>query len=1361
MQYPWKRYWLERGGSISFLDQGFVYDPAAEGGKNVNPGLAPLSIEPEISCTILLGEPGTGKSSELDLLSSRVPSLDTTLALNLRSFGDETRFVNAVFENRQIRKWKAGKGTLHLFLDSLDECLLRIDTAATIIVDELAQLSSMTDRLRFYIACRTAPWPAFLETKLIDQFGEGRVRVLEIAPLLKADVRAAAELEGISRPDDFVREIIISGAVALAMKPVTLKFLISSWQQSGSFPTNLVDLYREGCRRLCEEDNPTRRASQRLGADSRRRFEIATRIAALTQIGNRFAIWTGRPSERVPDEDVPLHELATEEVDETTLRDTLDTGLFSARGRERIGWAHQTYAEFLAGSYCNTQGLSLSQLRTLFFHPSGTGLVPQLTDVAGWAALGNPELLREIAREDPESLLNAGLDCITDAQKQSIVDGLLGQCQRGKYLHFNWSRAAVYSRLKHPALLEQLRDALSQRDSNIQMRYMAISLGQSCKEAELCKEAVQIALDDTEDLGLRHLCAVTISDLGSFDERKDLQPLLTRAGSGSQLKAYVLEALWPSVISSEEVFSMLLDWDGHFEALSSFLHGPFRLGLGRTDLKPALHWAQKCEGTEGPQASLINDILQLGWEHIDDGEVCALLAQTVASKLGVYGWFATSIHGNDFQKLIDSDDKRRRILVRALLSRLQGEDFAVLHYPLRIANPNDVPWFLNEFGSFDQDEQSVAIKFLRLTLDRSLTEQMTVLWNSCQSWPALAENFGFYFRPVPLDGDEAKFERESMGRRAQKGSVLDPTPTERVLNALTRSEQGEVDAWVLVVQELTLKEGTLSYGNYHEASILTMPGWLASDASTRQRIVEAANRYLESSPFFDLVWPTEGTVPLGAFAVAQALWICVQMDASYIENKPEIAEKCVQSIVRFHVSSKGSTSVKQELLRQLVKDHEAAVRKVLLGEIRGDNERHGYYLAGDSVAAAWHPALGRELVGLLRGGGLKAPTTVSLLVHIFQLSPELAREFASSSLLLHPVDQPYDEIERAVALAWMKGDPHTAWDHVWPLMQKDINFGDYMIGQLGGALLDQPRFLSVVDVTALADFFIWMVKRFPYPEPEEESFGPRPVVVQHYLRDTALEHLKQRGTFAAVDEISRIIDVLPDYGWLRVHLDQADLIARASTWEPFSINELQSVLADTNRRLVGSERDLLEILCESIQRLQHQLRGEIPTVRFLWNTGTAITPKGEEDLSDFMAAHFRTDIGNRGVIVNREVQIRRLNPGGVPGQRTDVHVSATSSGGSAVRTVSVIIEVKACWNPEVLVAMKTQLRDRYLRDNAIRTGLYVVGWYASPVWDTSDSRRQRCGILRLDDLRLELEQQANDLSAPVLLKSLVVDCSLE
>jgi len=68
-------------------------------------------------------------------------------------------------------------------------------------------------------------------------------------------------------------------------------------------------------------------------------------------------------------------------------------------------------------------------------------------------------------------------------------------------------------------------------------------------------------------------------------------------------------------------------------------------------------------------------------------------------------------------------------------------------------------------------------------------------------------------------------------------------------------------------------------------------------------------------------------------------------------------------------------------------------------------------------------------------------------------------------------------------------------------------------------------------------------------------------------------------------------------------------------------------------------------------------------------------------------------------------------------------------------TLTAIIEVKGCWNPELAHAMQTQLVDRYLRGWDCRYGIYVVGWFACDQWDSADTRKRATPKISVVDAR--------------------------
>jgi len=437
MSYNWKRFWCPREGSFSLSDGGYLYKPDSDKYNIYNPEVVPFDSIAEIPCLILLGEPGIGKTSamkaEREAIDKKVESEgDKTLWLNLSSYSSEDRLIHNLFENKTFVSWEKGEYRLHIFLDSLDECLLRIDNLASLLIDELEKYP--VERLYLRIACRTAYWKNKLEDRFKKIWGKNEVNVYELVPLRRIDVIEAAEDNDLDATV-FLSEIDRKNAVPFAIKPITLKFLINSYSKNGQLPDDQTELYSEGCRCLCEEINEDRPENARKLAPEQRLI-IASRIAAITIFSKRYAIWTGTDLGDVPEEDVKIQRLSggNESFDNNrfdvtveAIRETLDTGLFSSRGPNRIGWAHQTYAEYLAARYLVQHDMPLAQITSLITHPGDPEgkLIPQLHGTAAWLSTMSDDVFRHIMRVDPYVLLRSDLRNVDNKYKETIIDMLL------------------------------------------------------------------------------------------------------------------------------------------------------------------------------------------------------------------------------------------------------------------------------------------------------------------------------------------------------------------------------------------------------------------------------------------------------------------------------------------------------------------------------------------------------------------------------------------------------------------------------------------------------------------------------------------------------------------------------------------------------------------------------------------------------------------------------------------------------------------------------------------------------------------------------------------------------------------------
>lgn len=254
------------------------------------------------------------------------------------------------------------------------------------------------------------------------------------------------------------------------------------------------------------------------------------------------------------------------------------------------------------------------------------------------------------------------------------------------------------------------------------------------------------------------------------------------------------------------------------------------------------------------------------------------------------------------------------------------------------------------------------------------------------------------------------------------------------------------------------------------------------------------------------------------------------------------------------------------------------------------------------------------------------------------------------------------------------------------------------------------------------------------------------------------------GTNKACEAIQRIVRELPELDWLSWTLAEARALTRQRTWVPPKPQDIINLADDSETRLVQSGDQLLEVLIESLGRLEAKLQGETPAAQFLWNkiSHGVHLPKDENSLSDYVKLHLEEDLRQKGIVANREVQIRS-GTGGTSGERTDIHVDAVSpvGSGSGYDKVSVIIEAKGWWHPELETAMSTQLVERYLKDNQCQHGLYLVGWFSCPQWDPEDFRHKQRPKYDIEEARKRFEAQAIEISkGAVGVKAFVIDTGL-
>ena len=115
------------------------------------------------------------------------------------------------------------------------------------------------------------------------------------------------------------------------------------------------------------------------------------------------------------------------EVTESVVLDLVGTALFSSRGPQRMGWAHQTYAEFLAAFYLDQKSVADSRVRQLFSHPGDPddNVPPQLHEPAAWYAALKPAFFSLIASREPGILLRSDVAALSPDNKRLLIESIL------------------------------------------------------------------------------------------------------------------------------------------------------------------------------------------------------------------------------------------------------------------------------------------------------------------------------------------------------------------------------------------------------------------------------------------------------------------------------------------------------------------------------------------------------------------------------------------------------------------------------------------------------------------------------------------------------------------------------------------------------------------------------------------------------------------------------------------------------------------------------------------------------------------------------------------------------------------------
>jgi hypothetical protein len=1343
----WHRFWVPLGGPIHCgEDAGFLINPEDRYGKAANPNVARLTtLLPDAGLLVLCGEPGMGKSTELQVIRSKIEGESgRTIWLTFREISDFADFRRKTVESAAWQQWKCGSDRMTLVVDGVDEGLLRVPNFVNDLTALLRQEN--LDGLRLILACRTAEWPTEMGRLLIQLWPTRDPKpVYELCPLRRIDAEMAAKAAGCDA-DKFLEAVWQSRVTPLAARPVTLFFLLNEFRPDTGLPATHRELYERGTANLVREIDPVRlevlraiRRTETRVSDSER-LGAAQRLAAMLLLSGRSAIqMTGEAFGSEHPHDLRIEDAVNSDgnrVTDAALEEAVESALFTSLGERRFGFVHQTFAECLAAQHL--QHLPLQQLRQLLCKADARGehVIPQLSELAAWVAGSHAAFREHLLRIQPEVLLRSDVTRMQGALKARLVDAVLAGAMEERIFDDQDFRRFLAG-LDHPALAAQLQPIISNSAAHPIARRIAISIAGACRCGEIAQPLLTVVKDSSETNHVRDWAAGALEDIVPAEQLHLFEPLAkgeVLPDPDDTIKGSALRRLVPTHWSVREALPYLTPRKNpHFlGTYEMFLRYDLPRAIADDDLPEILRWlADKKNCIDS-----LNSFHRLASAAFAKALKLLHVPAITAAVADLFQVWITNheLHHlpkeSEIRSVLAEDESLRHQFARLYLNHpATAPDHATrIFWSIPILyGSQSLSWLLDEVVTAPAAKRC---SWARVIAVLAHNPDVTVnCWDKfllrIKEIPELAKQFD-WLRSWNLDEPLARKHKaewlrhkRSVARMAKYTSIV-PDPKIQIEASFKQFAQGNQHAWIPLWYQLILGE------NGAEEHILRVdvdacPNWQHLSEEQRALIPAMARGYLLSTARHQ---DHSNKLTVGALAASSAIW----MVRDLIPVDEELRDAVIESWLGVTVGYSEMSPQRLELFQLAYDLAPDAARAELMVEAEKDAQQHRHPFAFRVAATCWNKDFSVSAINLIKSS-TNPRLVVNGLTELAALDLDLVVEYVTQLMQsVQSRSSSYPIHLLGALIVGLSFAPDRVWSEATRILSNDDDLARAVLARFSYGLdLDRQGVMSTLPEHKLADLYLML--RHHYPPSSDPPHGKGGFVsgedCARRIRGQIPAMLAARATEAACQELQRLAAAIPEEAtWLRWSYRDAVTNMRRNHWRPPAPEAVRAMLERTSARLITSGDELLELIIESLDRLQRRLsRQALPRAEDLWrwdgsgNRRSNFKPKDEEAISDYVACWLAEDLGpTSGVVVNREVQPRR-------GARTDIIVDAISRGTQGeFDKITVVVEVKGCWHDAVQSALQTQLVDGYLKVHGWRCGIYLVGWFVCPQWRDAESK---------------------------------------
>ncbi|MCY9255599.1 hypothetical protein MOE92_10700 [Bacillus spizizenii] len=1357
--HEWHRYWYERGQQLPYKDGFFeLKNKSMLSDKFSIVTIQELLYNP---CLVLLGEAGLGKSTIIEqtvkeLKETLGESTEKILYCDLRLISSEESLNKSIFENRVFVDWVSSKHKLNLFLDSFDEGLLQVGVLANLLADRLKNYD--VSRLMLRVACRTGVFPSTFEQDLCDLWGIENLGIFQLAPLSSANIITACNNYDINGKE-FLKDITNLQIQAFSSNPVTLEMLLKMYKSNKLLLKSKVQLYEQGCRTLCNETNEKRRTNNKTRGNVPvdKRLEIAMLLAAVTIFCNKSTINKGifEEGKLLIDEILSIsyqkYAYTYEEVEEV-----LGTALFTERGQNEYGWAHLSYAEFLAARFLHEKAFSDEQVLSLILQSEDDNkhVIPQLHQTTAWISNYMSEIFDIVVSKDPDVLCLSDVAELNGKQKEVLVDSLLKKYDEN-YMYHRYGSDTFYRNLYHENLAKQLRNFLENESRTEHVQKAVVHIAYFCNLNEFAEELLSLVENNRYSYLSWEALHVFFS-LANEEQKKLSMDILGQISNKCDI--LICEELYPNYVCVEDILELLKNnyfSDSNIKREVTCLIRP----LSKDDLITLLH--ELYEITVNNQLKNIDQILDIvlihsydSWDYEKLQEVWINIASERFNRLGTP--ILKTSYINDFHERFNgkfiSDFNKRLLLIKSIWRNKTNIGIVdLVSSKFELVNENDIEHLV--LAVVEEQEESFQKLLVNLIAHffNPLNPKCIRVCEPLYKLQFFLKNHLDDVLLFSLEANALKNIYENSIPKSRNNNFRRPS-REKLLKHLLKFDENLNINWIEFVKEMYSEFKFLQFDEY---SLCKSDGWKLLNEVEHQKIVEAAKLFLSKFQTKEL---DEEDMRGNAYPVLEAIQLIWEHEKEFIESRNlDIWTK----IYKYVTHSTADNYLNGKDFFKLAYVHAPKNTTDILLKVLSKPRSIGSWNGGRAIAErrilyCADDFLVNEIIETLNKPNIRLTSRGDLYKLLIVIGSKRAIEYVKDLVEM-----------RYTSLANCK----KGIEAVCALMEKDKYGGCSLISPLLSANDNrEKRFLILAiaryakDRRSYSFFNTWKIEELKnlYIFFHENKKNIKNFFEIEDWKKAILERLKEKENSLGLSYLYELSRTIPDCKYVQLYWEKVRVTYFREAWVPPTIGVLFKMIDNTKVKPISNGKQLVSAIVKSLSEFENELNAtENPLVDQFWNLFKGkYLPKNETILSNTLKRHLSYDLEKKGIIFNREVEVFH-NQGGASGERIDIKVDAPIDR-NKTESLKAYIEVKGCWNTDLETAMEYQLIKRYMNNRQCTNGIYVIGWYNCPQWTLNDDSRKPPNY-SLIDAREKFSKQAESLSRKynVKVKAVVLDLSLK